>query len=244
MINNVEAMWRNATILSSGFTGTTRVSVLNGTMLVLKRFRDTNQKRFEENVHLTLWNRIKPTCKRYFTEPLKSGHDHISVQHAAFQGNDIVVSFRDLTYNEKMNVNSQLAKALFCSHNVGIVHGDIKLDNMVIIRRGDSVRLKLIDFGMAKVTDAALLNRHHIRELLGNNDDYGNNYFIMSPQKIVPVGERSKYLVDQILPHFPDTRRFYMSQKRNATANISQGLSRIHISRSRGKKRVRSRDLL
>jgi serine/threonine-protein kinase len=59
-----------------------------------------------------------------------------------------------LTMAEAVSVVSQVAKALTRAHAVGIVHRDIKPDNIFIVRQDDDDELfvKVLDFGIAKHT--------------------------------------------------------------------------------------------
>ena len=51
------------------------------------------------------------------------------------------------------SVIRQTASALQAAHTLQIVHRDLKPDNIMLIDRGDEVRVKVVDFGIAKARD-------------------------------------------------------------------------------------------
>jgi serine/threonine-protein kinase len=56
-----------------------------------------------------------------------------------------------------IDIMTQLAEALAAVHRAGIVHRDVKPDNVVLIEKsGKSDFVKLCDFGVAKLTDSGL----------------------------------------------------------------------------------------
>ncbi|MCA1622782.1 MAG: protein kinase [Acidobacteria bacterium] len=57
---------------------------------------------------------------------------------------------RELTLNEVLDITTQMASALSAAHKAGIVHRDVKPEN-VMIRREDNL-VKVLDFGLAKLT--------------------------------------------------------------------------------------------
>lgn len=63
-----------------------------------------------------------------------------------------------LTLAAALNYGSQLAETLSIAHSKGIVHRDIKPDNVIIVRDHNAPggeRTKLLDFGIAKLTNEA-----------------------------------------------------------------------------------------
>jgi eukaryotic-like serine/threonine-protein kinase len=57
-----------------------------------------------------------------------------------------------LSIADSVSVTAQLARALGRAHKLGVVHRDVKADNVFVLR-GDDVLVKLLDFGVAKRID-------------------------------------------------------------------------------------------
>jgi eukaryotic-like serine/threonine-protein kinase len=55
--------------------------------------------------------------------------------------------------DELLGVLSTLCEALAAAHDAGIVHRDLKPSNLMTIPEGDWFRLKLVDFGLAKLLE-------------------------------------------------------------------------------------------
>jgi eukaryotic-like serine/threonine-protein kinase len=58
------------------------------------------------------------------------------------------------TPDEALSVLGQLCDALHCAHERGVVHRDLKPDNVFVLRRRGAPFVKLLDFGIAKLRDA------------------------------------------------------------------------------------------
>ena len=54
-------------------------------------------------------------------------------------------------------IGADLCEALDHAHSRGVVHRDIKPQNVLVAESGDAVRAKLMDFGVARLTDGAAL---------------------------------------------------------------------------------------
>jgi len=59
-----------------------------------------------------------------------------------------------VTPDEGLSVLGQLCDALQCAHERGVVHRDLKPDNVFVLRRRGAPFVKLLDFGIAKLRDA------------------------------------------------------------------------------------------
>lgn len=52
-----------------------------------------------------------------------------------------------------LSIGAQVAAALAALHEGGVVHCDVKHDNIVVLRHGDGLRVKLLDFGVSRLAD-------------------------------------------------------------------------------------------
>ncbi|MBW9152225.1 Stk1 family PASTA domain-containing Ser/Thr kinase [Clostridium estertheticum] len=105
--------------------------------------------------------------KREATSIAKLSHPNIVNVHDVCSENDvnfIVMEYVDgktlkqiikengrLTSKKTLDIVFQIAKALQCAHASGIIHRDIKPDNIMITK---DEMVKVMDFGIAKVADA------------------------------------------------------------------------------------------
>src|SRR5207302_644895 len=76
-----------------------------------------------------------------------------------------------------------VASALEAAHALGIVHRDLKPDNVFLSRRGDDVDVKVLDFGIAKLTAVDGLAAR-TQALTGTGSMIGTPYY-MSPEQVV-----------------------------------------------------------
>ncbi|MGL5416625.1 MAG: Stk1 family PASTA domain-containing Ser/Thr kinase [Clostridium sp.] len=67
---------------------------------------------------------------------------------------ELVDQFGRLSYDTAVTISLQIAKALDCAHKNGIVHRDIKPQNILVTSEGVA---KVTDFGIAKSVDSATL---------------------------------------------------------------------------------------
>ncbi len=89
-----------------------------------------------------------------------------------------------LALNDALDVTSQVAAALASAHDVGLVHRDIKPDNIFVVDNGDGHRqCKVVDFGLAFIKDGGTLGRLTSDNIISGTPDY------MSPEQCRGGGE-------------------------------------------------------
>jgi len=56
-----------------------------------------------------------------------------------------------ITEDRARMITHMIASALYYLHSFGIVHRDIKLENILMADKGDNSELKIVDFGLSKI---------------------------------------------------------------------------------------------
>ncbi len=87
---------------------------------------------------------------------------------------------KTVSLTEAAAIMAQVAKGLGVAHKLGIVHRDIKPDNIFLTRAGDELLVKVLDFGIAKLASSSGKTRGLTgsRMLLGTPD-------YMSPEQLL-----------------------------------------------------------
>lgn len=78
----------------------------------------------------------------------------ISMEYISGQTLRELLADGPLPVNKAIGIGISAARALECAHGIGIVHRDIKSDNIMIT--GDGI-IKVMDFGLAKIQGASML---------------------------------------------------------------------------------------
>jgi tRNA A-37 threonylcarbamoyl transferase component Bud32 len=89
-----------------------------------------------------------------------------------------------LSLRETSKIVTQVARALIRAHAAGIVHRDLKPENVFLCPNEDDEVVKVLDFGVAKVKDAAKVTM----QKTGVGTLIGTPHY-MSPEQVKGIGE-------------------------------------------------------
>lgn len=90
-----------------------------------------------------------PGIVRVYTAGIESGTPYIAMEYVAGEPLDRFLRRKgQVSWQAALYVGGQVAEALQCAHDAGIIHRDIKPANILLDRQG---RVRLTDFGIARV---------------------------------------------------------------------------------------------
>jgi serine/threonine protein kinase/Tfp pilus assembly protein PilF len=82
------------------------------------------------------------------------GIDFIAMEYVQGQTVRNIIAERKLELSEALDYAIQTARALYAAHRAGIIHRDIKPENIMVINAlAESRQVKLLDFGLAKLSE-------------------------------------------------------------------------------------------
>jgi serine/threonine protein kinase/Flp pilus assembly protein TadD len=93
-----------------------------------------------------------PNIVSIFAIEQDDGRDFIAMEYVAGKSLREVISEGDLSMDKSMDIAHQIGKALASAHEIGIVHRDIKSENVLVTSKGEA---KILDFGLAKLRGSA-----------------------------------------------------------------------------------------
>lgn len=82
--------------------------------------------------------------KNYFAN---STHSFIVEEY--LEGGDLQKNIYVLTENQIKDIVKQLLEIIKYIHEIGIVHRDIKLENIILVKNHEKIMVKLVDFGLS-----------------------------------------------------------------------------------------------
>jgi hypothetical protein len=110
------------------------------------------------------------------------GHHYLAME--LLRGEDLGTLLRRrgrLPANELLPIIDQLAAGLHAAHGAGVVHRDLKPQNVFLVGSGTALRVKLLDFGVARLLEGSELTRSQM--LIGSPG------YLAPEQAVTELGE-------------------------------------------------------
>jgi serine/threonine-protein kinase len=99
---------------------------------------------------------------------------------------EIIKQEGPLDVGRAVRLGAQIAEGLGAAHRAGVIHRDIKPDNIMIVGVGDKEEVKLMDFGIARLRDTGAMTRLTRSGVLMGTPSY------MAPEQIEGGGDVSE----------------------------------------------------
>lgn len=99
---------------------------------------------------------------------------------------EIIKQEGPLDVGRAVRLGAQIAEGLGAAHGAGVIHRDIKPDNIMIVGVGDKEEVKLMDFGIARLRDTGAMTRLTRSGVLMGTPAY------MAPEQIEGGGDVSE----------------------------------------------------
>jgi serine/threonine protein kinase len=99
---------------------------------------------------------------------------------------EIIKHEAPLDIGRAVRLGSQIAEGVGAAHRVGVIHRDIKPDNIMVVGVGEKEEVKLMDFGIARLRDTGAMTRLTRSGVLMGTPAY------MAPEQIEGGGEVSE----------------------------------------------------
>jgi len=113
--------------------------------------------RFEREARAAVKIKNEHVARTIDVGKLENGAPYIVMEF--LEGSDLATllrSRRSLKVDEAVEYLLQASEAIAEAHALGIIHRDLKLENLFVVRRADGVMsVKVLDFGISKVTGTA-----------------------------------------------------------------------------------------
>src|SRR5262245_10129955 len=117
--------------------------------------KEANLKRFEREARLASALDHPNICTIFDMNEIEGVH-FIAMQHVEGRNVRELVNGRPLDLRSALSITIQVCDALSAAHNRGIIHRDIKANNVMVTEDG---QVKVLDFGLAKLLEDETVER-------------------------------------------------------------------------------------
>jgi len=116
---------------------------------------ETDKARFIQEAQAAAALNHNNVCTIYDIQE-HEGRQYISMEYVEGQTLKDRIKTKDISTSDAIDYATQIAEALQAAHDKGIIHRDIKSENIMVTSTG---QIKVMDFGLAKLRGAAKLTK-------------------------------------------------------------------------------------
>lgn len=113
----------------------------------------------ESRLHFELYKKMPESCRKFVVKPLKVTETIAakfpgSYIHAMEHVNGIefirILKSSSIKKEFKMKLIKELRRVVLCLWKNGFIHGDLHFHNVMVLKKGETYQIKLIDFGHSR----------------------------------------------------------------------------------------------
>ena len=179
---------------------------------VLKTSTSSRLQR-ESRLHFELYKKIPQKCKKFVVKPLKVSkairskfkgtHLH-AMEHVDGVEFIRILKSSSIKREFKMKLIKELRKVVLCLWKNGFIHGDLHYHNVMVVKKGDTYQIKLIDFGhsrrvtpLKKISDKDAWFKKHWNA--HENAWGGNPNIVIFGSKIPMYAKTHKNIINKVM---------------------------------------------
>ena len=110
---------------------------------------------------------------------LPDGTPYIVMEHVEGRALGRVIASDEISIDRAIDLTLQILAVVDAAHHSGVVHADLKSDNFLLVQDAGADRIKLIDFGLARLDDEAERRKPVLGPFVSGTPEY------MSPEVIL-----------------------------------------------------------
>lgn len=117
-------------------------------------------KRFEAEAATAGLIQHRNVVTIYESRITEDGQIYVAMEYLHGKTLREVMLERRLALSEMVEITRQVCAGLAAAHKLGIVHRDIKPDNLMLVREDDHLVVKILDFGIARLSETQAFSMH------------------------------------------------------------------------------------
>ena len=115
----------------------------------------------------------------------EDGQPWFALEHVAGLPLTTFCDLHRLSVRDRLGLFQQVCAGVQHAHQKGVIHGDLEPSSVLVVRQGDEMIAKILDFGIAKATDQEILQASRLTE----RDRIRGTPSYMPPEQVAADGE-------------------------------------------------------